>query len=112
MKLWKSAYARLEEHFDKEDLELFYRTYRLNGYQDEKKKQKELAAEYGLKPSTANVRIHKIIQFIRKDKNMYDMFNEILELANECKQDRWREEDQMNEGVVLPANIKINDDDE
>lgn len=92
--LWKNAYARLEKKFGKEDMEFFYRCFKINGYEDEKKKQKELAAEYGLKPTTANVRLHKIIEYIKKDKILLDMFTQILELTHESKQELYKQEDQ------------------
>ena len=33
-KLWQRAYAKLEEKFGKEDMEIFYRCFRLNGYKN------------------------------------------------------------------------------
>lgn len=111
MKLWKKAYARLESKFPKEDMEFFYRVKRLNGYEDEKKNQKELAAEYGLKPSTANIRLQNIVKAALKDKVLKDIFTEILELTHECKQDKYREEDNLSEEKKLPAGLKIDVED-
>lgn len=110
MKLWNAAYAKLDEKFGKEAMELFYRCYKINGYEDEKKNQKEIAAEYNLKPSTLNVRLHKIIDYIKKDKNMLSMFTQILELAHECMQDKYNEEDQLTEAKNVPSNINLNED--
>ena len=88
-------------------MEIFYRCFRINGHEEEKKKQKEIAAEYGLKPTTLNVRLHKIIDFIKKDKTLLDMFTAILELAHECKQQQYKEEDQLQEAAILPSNIHL-----
>ena len=109
-RLWKGAYAKLEEKFGKEDMEIFYRCFRINGHEEEKKKQKEIAAEYGLKPTTLNVRLHKIIDFIKKDKTLLDMFTAILELAHECKQQQYKEEDQLQEAAILPSNIHLDEE--
>ena len=111
-KLWQNAYAKLEEKFGKEDMEIFYRCFRLNGYENEKKKQKDIALEYGLKPTTLNVRIHKVIEFIKKDKILLDMFTNILELMHECKQEQYREEDQFEESHKLPSNINLDNNNE
>lgn len=108
-KLWKGVYAELEKKFGKEDMELFYRNYRINGYDDEKIAQKDLAKEYGLKPTTANVRINKILKYIRTNKILLDMFSDILELTHECKQNEYREEDQFNEVALLSKNITVDD---
>jgi hypothetical protein len=109
-KLWQGAYAKLEEKFGKEDMEIFYRCFRVNGYEEEKKKQKDIAAEYGLKPTTLNVRLHKVIDFIKKDKTLLDMFTAILELAHECKQQQYKEEDQLQEAAQLPSNIRLDEE--
>lgn len=107
VKLWKSAYARLEEKFGKEDMEFFYRAFRINGHEDEKLKQKELAAEYGLKPSTANIRLHKILKFIKDDKQLLDMFTQILELTHESQQNAYTEEEMLTEGAKLDKTIRF-----
>ena len=74
------------------------------------KKQKDIAAEYGLKPTTLNVRLHKVIEYIKKDKTLLDMFTNILELSHECKQQKYQEEDQITEAHYLPANIKLDEE--
>lgn len=109
-KLWQAAYAKLEEKFGKEDMEMFYRNAKVNGYENETKNQKELAAEYGLKPTTFNVRVNKIVAFIRKDKTLLDMFTNILELMHECKQQKYKEDDQLAESHALPAGLNLDND--
>ena len=109
-RLWQDAYNKLEKQFGKEDMEIFYRCFRVNGYEEEKKKQKEIAAEYGLKPTTLNVRLHKVIDYIKKDKTLLDMFTAILDLANECKQQQYKEEDQLQEATILPSNIYLEEE--
>lgn len=106
-KLWQGAYKKLEDKFGKDDMEIFYRCFRLNGHENENKKQKDIAAEYGLKPTTLNVRLHKVIDYIKNDKVMWDIFTNILELQHECKQQQYKEEDQVSEAHVLPANINL-----
>ena len=70
----------------------------------------EIAAEYGLKPTTLNVRLHKVIDYIKKDKTLLDMFTAILDLANECKQQQYKEEDQLQEATILPSNIYLEEE--
>ena len=91
-------------------MEIFYRCFKVNGYEEETKKQKEIADEYGLKPTTLNVRLHKVIEYIKKDKTLLDMFTSILELSHECKQEQYREEDQIAEAHVLPSNINLDNE--
>lgn len=106
-KLWKEAYTELESKFSKEDIELFYRNFKLNGFDSETKNQQELAAEYGLKKTTAHARISKIINYISSNKKMLDIFTNILELTHECKQNEYEEQDQFNEvSVIKGCDIK------
>lgn len=87
------AYKRIEAEVGKEEFEMFCRAFRINGYGNETKSQKEIAAEYGLKPTTFNVRLHKIISLCMKDKQLRDIFNNIRDLMSECKQIEYEAED-------------------
>lgn len=104
-KFLADAYKHIEDEFGKEDFEMFCRAFKVNGYGDEVKNQKELAAEYGLKPTTFNVRLHKILSFCMKDPRLKDIFDNIRELMAECRQIAYEEEDMYFEERKVNPNL-------
>ena len=107
-KLWKTVYAKLEKEFKKRDLDIFYSLFGLNGYK--KIKGKDIATKYNVVPSAITSIKTKIISFIKKDKQLWDIFKEILSIVGEAKQDKYNEEDQYLEAHTV--NIKNTDNDE
>lgn len=91
-KLWKYVYTKLDETFKKRDLEIFYSLFGLNGY--EKVKGKELAKKYNIGETTITAVKNKFISYIKKDKNLWLAFNEILSIVGESKTNKYNVEDQ------------------
>lgn len=84
-KLWKAFFKKLEEKFDKTTLDIWYSSFGVNGY--EKMKKKDIAAKYGLVPSNISYYLYRVNTFIKTDKKMMAMMNDIFELMAECKHD-------------------------
>lgn len=84
-KLWKKFFKKLEEKFDKTTLDIWYSSFGVNGH--EKMKKKDIAAKYGLVPSNISYYLYRVNTFIKTDKKMMEMMNDILELMTECKHD-------------------------
>ena len=84
-KLWKKFFKTLEEKFDKTTLDIWYSSFGVNGH--EKMKKKDIAAKYGLVPSNISYYLYRVNTFIKTDKKMMEMMNDILELMTECKHD-------------------------
>lgn len=84
-KLWKKFFKKLEEKFDKTTLDIWYSSFGVNGH--EKMKKKDIAAKYGLVPSNISYYLYRVNTFIKTDKKMMEMMNDILELMAECKHD-------------------------
>lgn len=84
-KLWKKFFKTLEEKFDKTTLDIWYSSFGVNGH--EKMKKKDIAAKYGLVPSNISYYLYRVNTFIKTNKKMMEMMNDILELMAECKHD-------------------------
>lgn len=84
-KLWKEFFKKLDEKFDKTTLDIWYSSFGVNGY--EKMKKKDIAAKYGLVPSNISYYLYRVNTFIKTDKKMMAMMNDIFELMAECKHD-------------------------
>lgn len=110
-KLWSSIYEILEKEFDPKWLELFYRVYGLHGYEKaDRMKQKDIAKEFGLAPNTANLRLKKIINFIKQNPTLNKLFGDIRDIKNECLQNKYREDDQLTETRKLNFKTIYNED--
>lgn len=84
-KLWKKFFKTLEEKFDKTTLDIWYSSFGVNGH--EKMKKKDIAAKYGLVPSNISYYLYRVNTFIKTNKKMMEIMNDILELMTECKHD-------------------------
>lgn len=104
-KLWKKFFKKLEEKFDKTTLDIWYSSFGVNGY--EKMKKKDIATKYGLVPSNISYYLYRVNTFIKTDKKMMEMMNDIFELMAECKHDEDMDYDP-EEGI----HIKIQENNE
>ena len=104
-KLWKKFFKKLEEKFDKTTLDIWYSSFGVNGY--EKMKKKDIAAKYGLVPSNISYYLYRVNTFIKTNKKMMEMMNDIFELTAECKHDEDMDYDP-EEGI----HIKIQENNE
>lgn len=74
---FETIYNKLEDNFSDRDCEIFYRTFGLKNYDEEK--GKDIAADLGISRSLVSIRLNMIISFIRKDSDLCEV------LANLCK---------------------------
>ena len=81
---WKKVYKAIEDKFKVRDVDIFYRYFGLNGRK--KEKSKDIAKSYGM--SEAGIRasygpINKILSFLRNDKELLAILQEIQDIYNE-----------------------------
>lgn len=107
--LWKKIYKKLEDNFKERDLEIFYSAFGLNGY--ELIKGKALAKKYDIVESAITAIKKKVIAFIRKDKDLYTAFSEILDIVGEARSQKYKEEDQFLEAHSFKINKNNSDED-
>lgn len=84
-KLWKKLFDKLESHFDKTMMDIYYHSFGLNGY--DKMKKKEIADKYGIAQSSISYYLYKVNDYIQTDKKLKALITDIFELMAECKHD-------------------------
>ncbi len=105
-KLWAQVCKTLEDKFGKKTMDIFYNYF---GFGDRKQLSgKEMAAKYGYKsPASITAEVVKVINFIKKDKNMFARFTDIYELMREHQEDI---DDLETENDLMNVNGKIMED--
>lgn len=105
-RLWANVCKALEEKFGKKTMDIFYNYF---GFGDRKQLSgKEMAAKYGYKsPASITAEVVKVINFIKKDKNMFARFTDIYELMREHQEDI---DDLETENDLMNVNGKIMED--
>lgn len=88
LKLWKEVFDLLEKKFDKKHMDMWYSYNELNGHK--KMSNKEIAKKYNIAFSNVTYYIQKVSEYIRTNKKIMSILNDINELTNECLQDEWR----------------------
>ena len=81
-KLWKKAMKVLEEEFNDMTMDIFYSFYGINGHK--KLQNKELSEKYNCGPSKITYYCGRVVEFIKKNKKVRDIFSEINDLMHEC----------------------------
>ena len=79
---WKKVFKAIEDKFKVRDVDIFYRYFGLNGRK--KEKSKDIAKSYGM--SEGNIRnsvINKILAFLRTDKELLSILQDIQDIYNE-----------------------------
>ena len=79
---WKTVFDAIENRFKVRDVDIFYRYFGLNGRK--KEKSKDIAKSYGM--SEGNIRnsvINKILAFLRSDKELLSILQDIQDIYNE-----------------------------
>lgn len=65
---FETLYSKLEDNFSVRDCEIFYRTFGLKDFDEEK--GKDIAEYFGISRSLVSIRLKTIIEFIRKDSEL------------------------------------------
>lgn len=69
-------YSRLEDKFSARDCEIFYRSFGLKGFDDEK--GKDIAKRFGVSEGLISQKIKKMILYIRKDNELVEMMANLI----------------------------------
>ena len=104
--LWDEILSELEEKFGPKTMDIFKNHFGFGLESGQKKLSgKEMAAKYGYSsPSSITSEITKVINFIKKDKDMYQKFVDISELMAEAKHD---EDEDANDNEPIYVSSKI-----
>lgn len=74
--IFETLYSKLEDKFSIRDCEIFYRTFGLNGFDEEK--GKDIAVRYGISRSLVSIKLNTIINFIKKDDELVEILSNLL----------------------------------
>ena len=75
--VYEYLYSRIDEQFGERDRKIFYMTFGLNGYNDEK--NKDIAKMLGVSEGLVSQRAKKVVEWIRKDSDLCEMLDNLLE---------------------------------
>lgn len=73
---FETIYNKLEDNFSARDCEIFYRTFGLKNYDEEK--GKDIAADLGISRSLVSIKLNSVISFIRKDSELCEVLANLL----------------------------------
>ena len=105
-RLWTEILDELEKKFGHKTMDIFKNHFGF-GLKDKEKRLsgKEMAAKYGFKsPSSITTEIVKVLNFIKKDKKMFQRFCDINELMAEAKHD---EDEYSNDNEPINLDSKV-----
>lgn len=74
--VFETLYSKIEDKFSIRDCEIFYRTFGLNGFDEEK--GKDIALRYGISRSLVSIKLNNIINFIKKDEELVEILSNLL----------------------------------
>jgi RNA polymerase sigma factor (sigma-70 family) len=74
--VFETLYSKLEENFSTRDCEIFYRTFGLKDYDEEK--GRDIAKYFGISCSLVSNRLKKVITFIQKDEDLVEILANLL----------------------------------
>ena len=75
--VYEYMYSRLEETFSPEHCDIFYRSFGLNGYAEQK--GKDIAKAVGLSEGAVSQKVKKIVTWMRSDAEMCEMLSNLME---------------------------------
>lgn len=100
-KLWDNIYDKIKEKFGEKIFNIWCSFYGINGAKE--LKNKELADKYDVSNSSITYYCFKVNNYLQKDKEIFNMLQEVYELMKECL----AEEDNRN-NLDEPYHIKTN----
>ena len=74
--IFETMYSKLEDNFTARDCEIFYRSFGLKNFDEEK--GKDIAKYFGISRSLVSIRLNNIIDFIKKDNELCEMLASLL----------------------------------
>lgn len=73
---FETLYSKLEDNFPMRDCEIFYRTFGLKDFDEEK--GKDIADYFGISRSLVSIKLKMVIQFIQKDEDLCEVLANLL----------------------------------
>lgn len=74
--VFETLYSKLEDNFPIRDCEIFYRTFGLKDFDEEK--GKDIAKYFGISRSLVSIKLKLVIQFIQKDTELCEILSNLL----------------------------------
>lgn len=74
--IFETLYSKLEENFPVRDCEIFYRSFGLKDFEEEK--GKDIATYFGVSRSLVSIKLKIIINFIQKDDELCEILSNLL----------------------------------
>lgn len=77
-KLIKELHNKMKNKFSDRDINIFFRYFGLNNYK--KEKGKDIAKDLHISPGLVTVIVTKMIDFLKKDKNMLELLSDLRDM--------------------------------
>jgi RNA polymerase sigma factor (sigma-70 family) len=74
--IFETLYSKLEENLPLRDCEIFYRTFGLKDFEEEK--GKDIAVYFGISRALVSIKLRSGIQFIQKDEELVEVLSNLL----------------------------------
>lgn len=74
--IYEYMYTRLNKRFPKNQCEMFYRSFGLNGFDE--MKGKDIAKEYGVSEGLVSQKVKKIVTWMKSDNEMCEMLGNLI----------------------------------
>lgn len=105
--MFAELFRKLEEHFDKKTMDIWYSCMGLNGHK--KVKNKEIAKKYNVVPSNVSYYCTQVNKYIQKNKTLFSLICDIRDLMAECHAE-WDDDDDEPRRITVNENNVIDDD--
>lgn len=73
---FETLYTKLEDNFDLRDCEIFYRTFGLKDFDEEK--GKDIAKYFGISRSLVSIKLKAVITYIKQDEELIEVLSNLL----------------------------------
>lgn len=77
--MWKNVFERLKIVFNERDLDIFFSTFGINGY--EERDGKEMAIKYGISAGAITQVRNKILKYMKENKELRNSLISILQMS-------------------------------
>jgi RNA polymerase sigma factor (sigma-70 family) len=74
--IFETLYSKIEENFAERDCEIFYRTFGLKDFEEEK--GKDIADYFGISRSLVSIKLKTVISFIQKDTELMEILSNLI----------------------------------
>ena len=74
--IFETLYSKLEENLPLRDCEIFYRTFGLKDFEEEK--GKDIAVYFGISRALVSIKLKSVITFIQKDEELVEVLSNLL----------------------------------